>query len=533
MNQLTNLSTIIEAHIVELKKPGVASVRPGYKMEDGWPTTQPAIVVIAAQGVPVSGLPTQIEGIPVEVRTASDVEQLRLKQPETYRKIADRRVEFRDGAFPELDPNTEKAPGVAELENLGIETMGTKPQLPYTGPANTALKPVTGNLTVVCHASPDAGWPTLKTSLQETQATLTVGMYDFTSAHILEVLQNAMLGKGKLTITLDNPSRNPTADQTDKETLQALSDALGEDFASAWALVRSNKAVPTWIYPTAYHIKVVVRDSQAVWLSSGNWNNSNQPDFDPIGSPTADDQKTAAKSDRDWHVIMENPELAKTYEAFLKHDFDVASEQEGGANAELLSADDEIQVPDLLRASTKLGFEFHQPLRLENEPMTITPLLTPDPGVYQAAMLKLVKSATTKLYIQLQYIHPSNNVDGFKDLIDAVVEKIADGVDVRIILSQWQQTNGWLERLQAAGVHLTAVKIQNGVHNKGFVVDSKVVALGSQNWSDEGVLNNRDASVIIESAKAAAYYEKIFTHDWTRLAAQGHSSSAKTASTGQ
>ena len=50
MNQLTNLSTIIEAHIVELKKPGVASVRPGYKMEDGWPTTQPAIVVLAAQG---------------------------------------------------------------------------------------------------------------------------------------------------------------------------------------------------------------------------------------------------------------------------------------------------------------------------------------------------------------------------------------------------------------------------------------------------------------------------------------------------
>ena len=496
-------------------------------MADGWPTQQPAIVVITAQGAQVSGLPTQIDGIPVEVRTATDVEQLRLTQPETYRKIADRHVEFRDGAFPELDPKTEKAPGVAELEDLGIETWSTKPQLPYTGPKNTALTPVTGNLTVVCHASPDAGWPTLKTFLEGTQATLTIGLYDFTSAHILEGLQNAMLGKGKLTITLDNPSKNPTADQTDKETLQALSDSLGEDFASAWALVRSNKAVPTWIYPTAYHIKVAVRDSNAVWLSSGNWNNSNQPDFDPIGSPTANDQKIAAKSDRDWHVIMENAKLAQTYEAFLKHDFDVASEEEGGANAELQSADDELQLPDLLRASTKQGFEFHKPLRLQNEHMTITPLLTPDPGVYQAAMLNLVKSATTKLYIQLQYIHPSDKEDGFKELIDALVEKIAEGVDVRIILSQWQQTNGWLERLQAAGVDLAVVKIQNGVHNKGFVVDSKVVALGSQNWSDEGVLNNRDASVIIQNAKAAGYYEQIFTHDWTRLAAQGHSSAAK------
>ena len=125
MNQLNHLSTIIEAHIAELNQPGVASVRPGYKMADGWPTQQPAIVVITAQGAQVSGLPTQIDGIPVEVRTATDVEQLRLTQPETYRKIADRHVEFRDGAFPELDPKTEKAPGVAELEDLGIETLST------------------------------------------------------------------------------------------------------------------------------------------------------------------------------------------------------------------------------------------------------------------------------------------------------------------------------------------------------------------------------------------------------------------------
>jgi phosphatidylserine/phosphatidylglycerophosphate/cardiolipin synthase-like enzyme len=94
------------------------------------------------------------------------------------------------------------------------------------------------------------------------------------------------------------------------------------------------------------------------------------------------------------------------------------------------------------------------------------------------------------------------------------------GVDVRIITSQFQAMQGWLERLQAAGVDLDKVKLQNGVHNKGFVVDSKIVALGSQNWSGDGVLRNRDASVIIENAKAAAYYEKIFLHDWNNIARQ-------------
>jgi phosphatidylserine/phosphatidylglycerophosphate/cardiolipin synthase-like enzyme len=64
------------------------------------------------------------------------------------------------------------------------------------------------------------------------------------------------------------------------------------------------------------------------------------------------------------------------------------------------------------------------------------------------------------------------------------------------------------------------VKIQNGLHNKGFVIDSSVVALGSENWSGDGVLRNRDASVIIANKRAAEYYEKIFLHDWDNIAHQ-------------
>jgi phosphatidylserine/phosphatidylglycerophosphate/cardiolipin synthase-like enzyme len=161
-------------------------------------------------------------------------------------------------------------------------------------------------------------------------------------------------------------------------------------------------------------------------------------------------------------------------------------------------------------------------LTIDDEEMTITPLLTPDEDSYRPAMLKLISSARTKLYIQLQYIHPpQDGVDeDFKALIDAVAGKINDGLDVRIICSQFQAQQGWLERLQEAGIDIGKVKIQNGVHNKGFVVDGKVVALGSQNWSGDGVLRNRDASVIIESQTAAQYFEKIFLHDWDRLAKQ-------------
>jgi len=167
------------------------------------------------------------------------------------------------------------------------------------------------------------------------------------------------------------------------------------------------------------------------------------------------------------------------------------------------------------------NFTFAPPKSI-NENVRITPLLTPDPGVYQAAMLTLINSVQQSLFIQLQYIHPTNTPadSKFTDLIDAVAAKIDAGKDVRIILSEFQVLKGGLEALQAAGVNLDNVKIQNNVHNKGFVFDHKTVVVSSMNWSGEGVLSNRDAGVIIESATAAAYYEKVFLDDWNNHSAQ-------------
>jgi hypothetical protein len=534
MNELRGLEPIIAAHAEELKVPGVASIRPGYRMENGWLTRQPAIVVIAAQGAGELALPAEVEGVPVEVRRATRVEQLRHDEPVRYARLAAQRRELAPGAFPEVAPATPAAafavagaqPDGAAREEAGEEEGGarvlaTKPSIPYSGPDGVTLAPVSGTFGFTCHASPDAGWPTLKAFLAATEKTLTVGLYDFTSEHILDQVEKDLLTK-TMAITLDNPAKNPTADQTDSDSLKALGDTLGDSFSSAWALVRSNPAVPRWIYPTAYHIKVAVRDSRSVWLSSGNWNNSNQPDMDPINDPQPTDQAKAKKSDRDWHVVIDHEGLAQTFEAYLQHDLEVATKEEKGG-AQPLAAEPGMEIPaDFQLAAKAIHWQFHAPLRVEGEPVTITPLLTPDPGVYQPAMLALLESAQQKLYIQLQYIHPSDAAaDGdFEKLIDTVAAKIAAGVDVRIITSQYQTSNGWLERLQAAGVDAGVVKIQNGVHNKGFVIDGAKVALGSENWSGDGVLRNRDASVIIENATAAAYYETIFLHDWNNVARQ-------------
>jgi phosphatidylserine/phosphatidylglycerophosphate/cardiolipin synthase-like enzyme len=227
-------------------------------------------------------------------------------------------------------------------------------------------------------------------------------------------------------------------------------------------------------------------------------------------------------------VVIQSPDLAKTFEAYLDHDFQQATLH--AAAGTLATKPAKLVTVPTLASMSKLvlgQFTFTAPKSL-NEQVEITPLLTPDMGVYQSAMLGLINSVQQSLYIQLQYIHPSSNpADArFVDLIDAVAAKINSGKDVRIILSEFQVLKSGLEALQAAGINLANVKIQNNVHNKGFVFDHKKVVVSSMNWSGEGVLSNRDAGVIIDNATAAAYYEKVFLDDWQHHAEQKTASAA-------
>jgi phosphatidylserine/phosphatidylglycerophosphate/cardiolipin synthase-like enzyme len=62
------------------------------------------------------------------------------------------------------------------------------------------------------------------------------------------------------------------------------------------------------------------------------------------------------------------------------------------------------------------------------------------------------------------------------------------------------------------------VRWQHGCHTKGIVVDGARVAVGSHNWTNQGTLANRDATLIFEDAEIAAYYAEIFEFDWGNLA---------------
>ena len=273
-----------------------------------------------------------------------------------------------------------------------------------------------------------------------------------------------------------------------------------------------------WV-ASSYHIKVAVRDGKAFWLSSGNWQSSNQPAADPLGE---NPQRRQWLNDynREWHVIIEHEGLAKTYERLLKHDF---ANNPGVEPPEVLALP-ELWVPASLETLTAIErqrpFTYFEPFDEERE-FTVRPLLTPDN--YHAAVLQLVSGATDELLIQNQTFNaPGANHAQLRELVDAVLERQQAGVKVRIIFRLFRAADVRenLDALQDLGFDMDDVKVQKNCHTKGIIVDRRHVLIGSQNWSNHGVSINRDASLLFDDPPLAEYFAQIFEHDWDNQADQ-------------
>ena len=152
----------------------------------------------------------------------------------------------------------------------------------------------------------------------------------------------------------------------------------------------------------------------------------------------------------------------------------------------------------------------------------VRPLLTPDN--YQDEVLALIESAEEQILFQNQsfsllYDRNGNdtNDERFAALADALLEKQQAGLDVRIIIRGDFNPQTSIERLKIRGFDMSRVRLQNHCHTKGMIVDRKRVLVGSHNWTNEGALVNRDASLIFDDAEIADYFAEVFWFDWKKL----------------
>jgi hypothetical protein len=401
------------------------------------------------------------------------------------------------------------------MESAGLlEVLEGVPQTTYEPPENAELAEVDEEMRVVCHLCPDAGWPTLREFLAATKRRLTIGMYDFTAPHIVKGVREAVeKSPRKLRLVLQDKASlgggTKANDIPEEDTIADYTEELGHRFAHVKASVGKDHR-----FASAYHIKVAVRDGKAFWLSSGNWQSSNQPEHEI--ATQRDGWDLLMNHNREWNAVIENESLSEQFEAFLEHDFEQASED---AESEApFMPELEFIIEEMAEAVPSGPPKYFEPLVVERR-VRVQPLLTPDN--YGEHVFKLIKSAKEEILFQNQsfsILDESKNDPRYAKLFDALLAKQQAGVKVCIIVRGEFDAQKTVERLKKHGFDTDRIRLQNRCHTKGIIVDRKIVLLGSHNWTNQGALVNRDASLIFHDEEIAEYFAAAFEFDWEKLA---------------
>lgn len=242
-----------------------------------------------------------------------------------------------------------------------------------------------------------------------------------------------------------------------------------------------------------HHPKYAVADSRAVVLTE-NWK--------PSG--------TGGQENRGWGVTVDAAETADELAAVFTHD---ATWNDTVRWSEFRSSVDTTET----ESSTGSYAETHPPETTTAESVTV--LTAPDNA--DEEVVDYINHTDDRLLIVQPEI-----ADSEFPLLRAAIRAADRGVDVQILLgSQWynEEDNDALaetlrdqtERSDNLDVRLAEGNGRFGtIHAKGIVADDTAV-VGSVNWNENSVDNNREVALAIEDEAVADYYADVFDGDWS------------------
>ena len=263
--------------------------------------------------------------------------------------------------------------------------------------------------------------------------------------------------------------------------------------------------------PYAYiHSKVAVRDSESVWISSGNWKETSVP-ADGVGN-------------REWSVILNSAEAAELVLSRLSWDENPnhlhISEHSSSHSPSNGWSMEEASYNGSVTAPPEIAGAFDAQL-----------MTCPDDCV--DGVISMIESADHSIDLSVQYL----DLDwywGFGDnpIIGSLYDAANRGVKLRIMLNgfyaEWDEeirdtihmfNTNWnaTEGLDATARLMAASDDIVKLHNKGAIIDGESVLVSSMNWGSSATLRNREMGVLIHQQEVAEVYLSSFNEDWSRL----------------
>ncbi|MHA1927515.1 MAG: phospholipase D-like domain-containing protein [Candidatus Thorarchaeota archaeon] len=244
---------------------------------------------------------------------------------------------------------------------------------------------------------------------------------------------------------------------------------------------------------TFAHQKFLIIDNETTIVHSGNWAKTSFPEFE-------------YRANREWSIAMTDVDVTSYYRNVFDGDWINGT----WYNATLHGVGSPLTQPTT--TST-----YQSPFATAGEfsgSMNVTPILSPDTSLQ--GILYMINLAKYTLDIQIPYFTNVGDDTEVDQIIDAILAAKTRGVTVRVISDEAYDFLLVAETLTDHGIPIVSHDTRwfTANHNKGIIVDGRVVLISSINYSDNSITNNREAGVIIENEEVAQWYQEIYDFDW-------------------
>jgi len=135
---------------------------------------------------------------------------------------------------------------------------------------------------------------------------------------------------------------------------------------------------------------------------------------------------------------------------------------------------------------------------------------------YYPSVSEMLGSANESVHIILYSLnyyldYPNTSVN---ELVGRLESAAARGVDVKVIVDEAATDKPVVELLKEMGINVKFDVKGTTTHAKLIIIDSKLVIIGSTNWSFSAVDKNHEANVAVYSLPLAAQFEDYFGRVW-------------------
>ena len=263
------------------------------------------------------------------------------------------------------------------------------------------------------------------------------------------------------------------------------------------------------------HAKYILVDNDELLLGSENYSNTGNPE-------------QGNKGNRGWAVLTQEKNIAQHFAGVFKGDCDTTKGDVHRHSGTFDGAPNWLAIPEIEEAPV------NRRALTGLEAAKIDIVTAPDNS--EKAILDLLNSAKDTIDVELMSFN-SKWKDKRSPFFGALVAAAKRGVDIRVLLNDntvferrsdknVKKSNPNLDTVNALN-KLTGLKGKlkakiadidsmgvTYIHNKGVLVDGNRVLVSSINWTENSVVNNREAALIITSEEVYEHYSKLFNSDW-------------------